>query len=116
MTVRELKKILDDCNDDVQVVVNADCVYGIENVRLIKPHDEPEHPEVVEINLMCTSIGQRLKSLRSLNKQGEFAKFLEIPQPTLSAYERDKIKPTMDALINIADKCDVTLDWLCGRG
>ena len=54
MTVRELKKILDNCDDDVQVIVNADCICGIENVRQIKPHscfDEPEYPEVVEINL-----------------------------------------------------------------
>ena len=63
-------------------------------------------------------IGERLKMLRSLKKykkQGDFAKELDIPQPTLSAYEKGKIKPTIDALIKIADKCGVSLDWLCGR-
>jgi len=40
---------------------------------------------------------------------------LGIPQPTLSAYESGKIKPTVDAIINICDKCNVSMDWLCGR-
>ena len=62
--------------------------------------------------------GERLRSLRIVKKnlsQKEFAQKLGIPQPTLSAYESGKIKPTVDALINIAEKCGVSLDWLCGR-
>ncbi len=62
--------------------------------------------------------GERLKMLRSLqgNKsQKDFAVELGIPQPTLSSYESGKIKPTVDAIINIADKCGVSMDWLCGR-
>ena len=62
--------------------------------------------------------GERLKSLRSMrgNKsQKEFAEELGIPQPTLSSYESGKIKPTVDAIINIADKCGISMDWLCGR-
>ena len=62
--------------------------------------------------------GERLKMLRSLqgNKsQKDFAVELGIPQPTLSSYESGKIKPTVDAIINIADKCGISMDWLCGR-
>ena len=62
--------------------------------------------------------GERLRMLRSLqgNKsQKEFAVELGIPQPTLSSYESGKIKPTVDAIINIANKCGVSMDWLCGR-
>ena len=62
--------------------------------------------------------GERLKMLRSLqgNKsQKDFAIELGIPQPTLSSYESGKIKPTVDAIINIADKCGISIDWLCGR-
>ncbi|MCR4744589.1 MAG: helix-turn-helix domain-containing protein [Lachnospiraceae bacterium] len=62
--------------------------------------------------------GERLRMLRSMqgNKsQKDFAVELGIPQPTLSSYESGKIKPTVDAIINIADKCGVSMDWLCGR-
>ena len=60
---------------------------------------------------------ERLKYLRSINKktQKEFAEFLGIPQPSMSAYENGKNNPTIDVLIDIADKCNVSLDWLAGR-
>lgn len=38
-----------------------------------------------------------------------------IPQPSVSAYENGKNNPTIDVLIDIADKCKVSLDWLAGR-
>ncbi|MCR5012622.1 MAG: helix-turn-helix domain-containing protein [Lachnospiraceae bacterium] len=61
--------------------------------------------------------GERLRALRSARNitQKDFATELGIPQPTLSAYESGKIKPTVDAMMNIADTCGVSLDWLCGR-
>ena len=62
--------------------------------------------------------GERLRALRRIRNntsQKEFAVELGIPQPTLSSYESGKIKPTIDAIINIADKCGVSMDWLCGR-
>lgn len=40
---------------------------------------------------------------------------MSIPQPTLSAYESGRNKSTVDVVINIADKCNVSVDWLCGR-
>ena len=62
--------------------------------------------------------GQRLKMLRKMRNntsQLEFAKELNLPQPTLSAYENGKIKPNIDALISISEKCNVSIDWLCGK-
>ena len=61
-------------------------------------------------------IGKRLKMLREERElsQKEFAEFLNIPQPTLSTYENDRVVPTLDAIISIAQKCTVSLDWLCG--
>jgi transcriptional regulator with XRE-family HTH domain len=62
--------------------------------------------------------GERLRALRRIRNnisQKEFALELGTPQPTLSSYESGKIKPTIDAIINIADKCGVSMDWLCGR-
>lgn len=63
------------------------------------------------------TFSERIKSLRSsLNKtQKEFANFLGIPQSTLSSYENGKINPTIDVVSEIADKCNVSIDWLCGR-
>lgn len=46
--------------------------------------------------------------------QKDFEDFLSIPQPSLSAYENNRNLPTIDVLINIAKKCYILLDWLCG--
>lgn len=62
--------------------------------------------------------GERLRLLRSVRgniSQKDFAHEMGIPQPTLSSYESGKINPTVDAVINIAEKCGVSMDWLCGR-
>ena len=61
------------------------------------------------------SFGTRLQQLRKdMNMtQKEFAELLEIPQPSVSAYENNKNTPTMDILVTIANICNVSLDWLC---
>ena len=63
------------------------------------------------------TVSERLKYLRSIIKktQKEFAEFLGIPQPSMSAYENGKNNPTIDVLIDIADKCRVSLDQIAGR-
>lgn len=63
------------------------------------------------------TVGDRLKELRNIKKmtQKEFSIFLGIPQPSVSAYENSKNSPTIEVLIDIANKCDVSLDWLSGR-
>ncbi len=67
--------------------------------------------------MKSTVFGERIKTLRiSLGKsQKEFAEFIGIPQPSMSAYENGKNNPTIEVLVNIADKCNVSIDWLCGR-
>ena len=50
-----------------------------------------------------------------MKKQKDFTEFLVIPQPSMSAYENRKNNPAIDVLIDIADKCKVSLDWLAGR-
>ena len=70
------------------------------------------------INEKNNIFGKRLRELRleTLNmNQREFAKLLGISQPSLSAYESGRNKPTIDSVINISDKCNVSIDWLCGR-
>jgi len=63
-----------------------------------------------------SSFGKRMQLLREIRDltQKEFSEFLEIPQPTLSQYENDRISPNMDVLIVLAQKCQVSIDWLCG--
>ena len=62
------------------------------------------------------SLGERLQYLRKQMKmsQKDFATFIGIPQPSLSAYENSKNSPTIEVLVNIAKKCNISLDWLCG--
>ena len=70
------------------------------------------------INGKNNIFGKRLRELRLENlnmNQREFAKLLGISQPSLSAYESGRNKPTIDSVINISDKCNVSIDWLCGR-
>lgn len=46
--------------------------------------------------------------------QKEFGTLLNIKQSTLSAYETDRMQPTISALVKIAEMFNVSLDWLCG--
>jgi len=65
---------------------------------------------------MDIKLGGKLQALRKNlgYSQKDFSEFLGIPQPSLSAYENEKNSPTTEVLINIAKKCNISLDWLCG--
>lgn len=60
--------------------------------------------------------GERIRLIRKKAKcsQKEFGSMLNIPQSMLSAYETDRMQPTVASLVNIATKFNVSLDWLCG--
>lgn len=60
--------------------------------------------------------GERIREVRKNAgcSQKEFCTVLDIPQSTLSAYETDRMQPTVASLVNIATKFNVSLDWLCG--
>lgn len=61
-------------------------------------------------------LSERLKKVReSLNmNQADFAKLIGVTQQSLSSYEKCVSKPTLDVAIRIADKCEISLSWLCG--
>lgn len=62
------------------------------------------------------NFGERILTIR-LNaglSQIEFCSQLGIPQSTLSAYETDKMQPTVSTLIKLAAAYNVSMDWLCG--
>lgn len=62
-------------------------------------------------------LGQRLKELRKINQinQVDFSESVSITQASLSAYETGSKCPTLDVLLRIANKYNVSLDWLCGN-
>ena len=59
---------------------------------------------------------QRISELRKEKNetQAEFSQRTGIRQQTISSYENGKMSPTLDATIQIAKACDVSVDWLCG--
>lgn len=62
-------------------------------------------------------LAKRLKELReSMNlTQSQFGDLINVAQTTLSSYENGSKTPNIDTLYNIAEKCDISMDWLCGR-
>lgn len=62
-------------------------------------------------------IGKRLKEVRKKYKitQQELAEFLNTTQSTISAYENGKTTLLTAFAIQIVEKYDLSLDWLCGR-
>lgn len=58
----------------------------------------------------------RIKELRSSSKmtQKEFAEMIGCTAATLSAYENNLKRPSFEIIKSIAEKCNVSIDWLCG--
>lgn len=61
-------------------------------------------------------ISSRIKELRTgLNlTQSQFADSLNISTVSISSYETGAKTPSLDMIINIARKYNISLDWLCG--
>lgn len=60
--------------------------------------------------------GERIKVLREEldMTQKQFGEMLSFTSATVSAYENNKKTPVLDFLITVAEKCNVSMDWLCG--
>lgn len=63
-----------------------------------------------------TILAIRIKELRSSMKmtQKEFSTFVGCTAATLSAYENSSKSPSLEIIKGIAEKCNVSIDWLCG--
>lgn len=61
-------------------------------------------------------LAKRIKELRtSLNlTQKQFAEIVGCTSATLSAYENGAKSPSLEIVKGIAEKCGVSIDWLCG--
>lgn len=58
----------------------------------------------------------RIKELRKTMKmtQKEFSVYVGCTAATLSAYENGSKSPSLEIIKGIAEKCNVSIDWLCG--
>ncbi len=65
-----------------------------------------------ELEIFATRIKELRNSLKMTQK--DFSKHIGIKQQTLSGYERGIMKPPLDIAKGIAEKCHVSIDWLCG--
>ncbi len=61
-------------------------------------------------------LSARLKELRKIMKltQKQFAELINVSTVSVSSYESGAKNPSLDMVINIATKCNVSIDWLCG--
>lgn len=66
---------------------------------------------------MIVKLTQRLRVAREKrsHSQAVFAGMIGLPQSTYSRYERGFATPGLDKLIDMANKLDVSIDWLLGR-
>lgn len=62
-------------------------------------------------------LGNRIKQLRIENNltQNQFASLFGLYDSTISQYENSKRSPEYDIIIKIANKFNVSVDWLLGR-
>lgn len=68
----------------------------------------------MEINNV--TIGNRIKELRTSKNltQENIAKMVKVSKATISNYEKGKVSPPIELLIKLAERYDVSIDWLCG--
>ena len=61
-------------------------------------------------------VKENLKEIRNDSKmtQKEFSEFIGISQQTLSGYENGKMLPSLEVVKDIAQKCNISCDWLLG--
>ena len=59
-------------------------------------------------------IGKQIKIMRSKfqQTQSEFSKNVGVTMKTLSAYETERAKPPLNVMEQIADYCNISLDFL----
>jgi len=61
--------------------------------------------------------GERLKQLRESQglSQTELADYLNVSRQSVGGYENDNVDPGMDTLVKIADRFNISLDYLFCR-
>lgn len=65
-----------------------------------------------ELEIFALRLRQTREKMEMTQK--EFSEFLGVKQQTLSGYERGSAKPPLDIAKVISNRCQISLDWLCG--
>lgn len=60
-------------------------------------------------------LGKRIKEVRGILTQKEFAERLGLDHTTIASWESGRREPDLESLIKMADMGGVSLDWLVGR-
>ena len=62
-------------------------------------------------------VGERIRYLRErLNySQTKFAGIFNLGQSSVARYEKGEVSPSLELLVQIADYCNVSLDYILGR-
>lgn len=62
-------------------------------------------------------LGDRIKLLRKEQEitQEQLADWLNVSRSSIKGYENDGVEPSLNVLIKIADRFNVSLDYLLGR-
>lgn len=58
------------------------------------------------------TLGDRIRFIRGMTSQVQFAASLEIAQTKLSRYERNTTVPDLEFLVRLSQKYSVSLEWL----
>ena len=68
-------------------------------------------------DIYTKKFSERMRYLReSINMtQAEFAEYLDCSQQTINVWESAKNTPKMSMLVRIAEKFNVSIDWLFGK-
>ncbi len=66
---------------------------------------------------MTNEFPKRLQRLREQEKRSRkiLSELCGLPSDAVRRYEREESRPTMEALIKLADHFEVSLDYLVGR-
>lgn len=62
-------------------------------------------------------LGERIKLLRKEQSitQDQLAEYINVSRSSVNGYENDGVEPSLNVLVKIADRFDVSLDYLLER-
>lgn len=78
-------------------------------------HEETLREQRKEKEKIQEAFMRRLEQLKGDSSDSDFAVYLGMNGATVYQYLTGRRFPTAAALIQIADRCNVTIDWLVGR-
>ena len=69
-------------------------------------------PKTAKSKADLKAIGKRIRELRGTERQDDFAPFLGIAQSQLSRIEGGLVPPTVEVLLRLRERFEVSVDWI----